>query len=150
MTVSQQSEKALPGYKIHWHVVLIHLPISFFLATALFAFLFLIIPHPCFDLALLFTLAIGMLGLIPVIITGWFTWKGKYKGFRGMLFNRKILTGFIMLVISVLLLATHLISNLLLHFGGDIIWRIIYFIAAMLLAVGAGIEGFYGGRLNHK
>jgi hypothetical protein len=150
MNISTEPGRALPKYKIHWHVVLIHLPISFFLATALFAFLYLIIPHPCFDLALLISLTIGLIGLVPVIITGWFTWKGKYKGFRGLLFNRKILTAFIMLVISLTLLVIHLLSNLLFHFGGNIIWRTVYFIAVMLLAFGAGIEGFYGGRLNHK
>lgn len=150
MAVSGQPAGSLSRYNIHWHVVLIHLPISFFMATALFAFLYLVIPHPCFDLALLISLAIGFLGMIPVIITGWFTWKGRYKGFRGLLFKRKILTSFTMLAISLILLAVHVLSNLLFHFGGDIIWRAVYFIAAMLLAVGAGIEGYYGGRLNHK
>jgi uncharacterized membrane protein len=150
MSNSQQTAQPLPGYKIHWHIILIHLPISFFLATALFALLYLIIPHPCFDLALLITLVIGLIGLIPVIITGWFTWKGKYKGFRGMLFNRKILTAFIMLVVSFILLVMHILSNFVFHFGGEIIWRVVYFIVALLLAFGAAIEGFYGGRLNHK
>ena len=150
MSATAEPGGTLSGYKIHWHVVLMHLPIGFFLATALFSFLFLLIPITCFELATLVTLAIGFLGMIPVIATGWFTWKGKYKGFQGLLFQRKILTAFAMLAVSLILLATHILSVSLFHFGTDITWRVIYFIVALLLALGSGLEGFYGGRLNHK
>jgi hypothetical protein len=150
MSATSESGKVLPRYKVHWHVVLIHLPISFFLATALFAFLFLIVPNPCFDFASLCTVFIGMIGLIPVIATGWTTWKTKYKGFRGMLFNRKIVTSFAMLAVSFILLVIHLLSNLLFHFDGGIGWRAGNFIGALLLAFGSVIQGFYGSRLNHK
>jgi hypothetical protein len=150
MSTTAKQGEALPKYKIHWHVVLIHLPIGFFLATALFSFLFLLIPISCFEIAEIITLALGFLGMIPVICTGWFTWKGKYKGFQGMLFQRKILTAFAMLAVSFFLLATHIFSEYLFHFGTDISWRVIYFLVALLLAFGSGIEGFYGGRLNHK
>jgi uncharacterized membrane protein len=150
MSATSEPGGALPKYKIHWHVVLIHLPTGFFLATALFSFLFLLIPISCFEIAEIITLAIAFLGMIPVVCTGWFTWKGRYKGFQGMLFQRKILTAFIMLALSFVLLVTHILSEFLFHFGADITWRVIYFIIALILAFGAGIEGYYGGRLNHK
>ena len=150
MSISTQSGQAMPEYKIHWHVVLIHFPISFYLVAFMFMLIYLFTSSSCFEMTSVISLLAGFVMIIPAIITGWFTWKNKYKGFRGMLFKRKIITSFVMIGISFVLVVGQVVNTGFFEHSANAVWHGAYFIGTALLIIGAGIEGFYGGRLNHK
>jgi hypothetical protein len=112
--------------------------------------LYLFTSYFCFELTSFISITAGLIMIIPVIISGWFTWKKKYKGFRGMLFERKIITSFVMIGISFILVIGQVVNTGFFEHGANNLWHGVYFIGTVLLVAGAGIEGFYGGRLNHK
>ena len=145
-----KSDHAVIKYKIHWHVILIHFPISFFVASFGFQVLHLFFAPACFELATNVALIAGAAMMIPTTFSGWLTWKKGYKGANIPLFQKKIITSFIMLVLSLML----------------VIWRIgflglfeeipanpehwIYMAGNTVLIAGAVLEGYYGGLLNHR
>ncbi len=82
--------KAALSYKQHWHVVFTHFPISFFMGSFGFMILHLFTRTSCFELAAYVALIAGAVSMIPTALTGWFTWIGRYKGFKGKVFINKI------------------------------------------------------------
>lgn len=82
MAKAAPSEHAEVKYKIHYHVILTHFPVSFFLVSAGFMILHLILNNPGFERSAYLTLTAGAIMMIPTTLTGWFTWKGHYKGAR--------------------------------------------------------------------
>jgi uncharacterized membrane protein len=150
---SSTSSKTLNfKYKIHWHVTLIHFPISFFVSAFVFQILHLI-PHPIsgsFEVASNVMLIIGTFSLILATWTGWTTWKRRYKGIRAGIFQNKINISFAMLIIRVPLTIWRTVflrafENVP---SGTVHW--LYFFGTILLMAGSVLEGFYGGRLNHR
>lgn len=150
MSISTQSGQAMPKYKMHWHVVLTHFPISFYLVAFTFMLIYLFTSNSCFEMTSVISLLAGLVMMIPATITGWYTWKNKYKGFSGMLFKRKIITSFVMIGISFILVVGQVANSGFFEYSASAIWHGAYFVGTTLLMIGAGIEGFYGGRLNHK
>ena len=137
-------------YKMHWHVLLVHFPISFFVGSFGFMALHLITRKYCFHLAAYVSLIAGATIMIPTTLTGWRTWKNRYQGIRGKLFLRKIWISFVMIAISIALVAYQTLfpSEFLDIFNK--IHHAIYFIGMTLLLLGAIAEGYYGGRLTHR
>ena len=135
-----------PGYRIHWHVVLTHFPISFFMVSAGFMILHLFTETECFEGSAFLTLIAGTIILIPATISGWFTWKSQYKQVRIKLFLYKIYISFALIVISI----TILIFRGFIFNTDHGIWHIIYGIGFAILFFGSMAEGFYGGRLSHR
>src|SRR4030042_4191146 len=90
-------------YQLHWHVLLVHFPISFFVGAFGFMALHLITQNSCFSLAAFVSLIAGAAVMIPTTVTGWTTWKNRYQGIRGKLFLRKIRISYAMLAISIIL-----------------------------------------------
>jgi uncharacterized membrane protein len=133
-------------YKIHWHVLFTHFPVSFFALSSGFMILHLFTYQHCFELAAFVSLLAGALILIPTAVSGWSTWKGRYKGMRGRMFLYKIRVAFGMLTLSLLLILTRLVFPPPL----DTAWIYIYAAGILSLLAGAMVEGFYGGRLNHR
>lgn len=137
-------------YKMHWHVYLVHFPISFFGVSFGFQVLHLFFAQECFELATNVTLAFGTLAMIPTTWSGWSSWKKGYKGAKIRLFQRKINTAFFMLAFSIVLtfwrFTFYDISESTIHGLGH--W--IYLLGSTILILGAIVEGFYGGRLNHR
>lgn len=136
-------------YHVRWHLLLVHLPISLFGVAFLFQVLHLIFSPACFTLSTTVVILLGTIAMIPTITSGWSTWKSRYKGAGTFLFQRKIVTAFVMLAISISLT----------------IWRFTYYsiftdepniphwifmAGTFLLIVGAVVEGYYGGRLSHR
>lgn len=88
--------------------------------------------------------------MIPTTLTGWFTWKNRYKGAKVPLFKRKITIAFIMVAYSIALVIWRLVfynitTDLL---NGTAHW--FYLVATGVLPLGAVAEGYYGGKLNHR
>ena len=108
---STQSSQISPKFRIHWHVILIHLPISFYLVAFMFSFLSLFASRSCFETVSFILLSAGGLAMIPVTLTGWFTWKSNYHGLRGKLFMRKIVTAFVMLGLSIVLIVAESLNS---------------------------------------
>lgn len=133
-------------YKIHWHVLFTHFPVSFFLLSTGFMVLHLFTRRSCYELAAFLSVLAGALVLIPTTISGWLTWKGSYKGMRGKIFLYKIRIAGGMFFLSVALISTRLIFHPELH----LVWIWGYAGGILLLLAGAMVEGFYGGRLNHR
>ncbi len=151
--MSEQVEikrRFLPGYKIHWHVVMTHFPVSFFIGSFGFMILHLFTQTSCFELAGFVTLVASFVFLLPATLTGWITWKNKYIGLRSKLFNTKISLPFAMLALSFLLVIYRSIFQLTYLDLVHNVWHVIYFGGIIVLAAGAVTEGYYGGRLNHR
>ena len=137
-------------YKLHWHVIFTHFPVAFFTGSFGFMILHFFTRTSCFELAAYLALIAGALSIIPTAISGWFTWKGRYKGGRGRIFLYKIRISFVMIGISWFLVAYR--STFSVEFL-DIfhnIWHLLYFVGILVLVAGAIAEGYYGGRLNHR
>jgi len=133
-------------YKIHWHVLFTHFPVSFFLLSTGFMILHLFTRRDCYEIAAFLCLLAGALVLIPTTFSGWRTWKGRYKGMRGKMFLYKIRVAFAMLGLSFALVLARLLFPPPLH----VVWLWLYAAGIASLLGGAMIEGFYGGRLNHR
>jgi len=133
-------------YKIHWHVLFTHFPVSFFLLSTGFMILHLVTRRDCYEIAAFLGVLAGALVLIPTTFSGWWTWKGRYKGMRGKMFLYKIRVAFAMLGLSFAIVLVRLLFPPPLH----VVWLWLYAAGIVLLLVGSTIEGRYGGRLNHR
>ncbi|MDD5772559.1 MAG: hypothetical protein PHX78_03735 [bacterium] len=150
MVTNPELDNSKSVYHEHWHVFIIHFPISFFVAAFGFQIMHLFTRPECFEEATNVSLIAGTIVMIPAIWSGWHTWKKSYKGAHVPIFQRKIIIAFIMLGLSF----------------GLTIWRVffievfvhslispehwVYLIGNTLLMMGASVEGYYGGRLNHR
>jgi uncharacterized membrane protein len=137
-------------YKIHWHVLLVHFPISLFGVSFLFQVMHLFVATECFELSTNITLALGAIAMIPTTWSGWSSWKGGYKGARIILFKRKINIAFFMLGFSILLTIWRFTFFDSFASAGHGLGHWIYLAAVTILILGAITEGYYGGRLNHR
>ncbi len=133
-------------FNLHWHVVFTHFPISFFMVSAGFMLLHIFTMTDCFELAAFISLIAGAAVMIPTTLTGWWTWRNKYKSAKIKLFQYKINISFAMIGLSVLLIALRFLLMGISH----LLWHITFGIGFVFLFVGAMTEGYYGGRLNHR
>jgi uncharacterized membrane protein len=136
-------------YHLRWHILLVHFPISLFGVAFLFQILHLFFSPACFTLSTTVVILLGAIAMIPTTSSGWSTWKHKYKGSGTFLFQRKIVTAFVMLGISILLITWRLVYYNIFSDEPNIPhW--IFMAGTMLLIIGAIIEGYYGGKLTHR
>ena len=139
-------------FRVHWHAELTHFPISFFMAALIFQILHLF-PHRlsgAFEVASNVMLIAGTISMIPTTWSGWVTWRRRYGGVSALIFRRKIITSFVMLFISIVLTIWR---TVFLPAFEDVPYgpsHWVYLAGTVLLMIGAGIEGFYGARLNHR
>ena len=139
-----------PKHRIHWHVFLTHLPISFFLGAFTFQILHLFIAPDCFELATNVALIGGTALLFPAIATGWLEWKRHYHGAKGLIFKRKIVTAFGMAALSLPLTVWRITALSFFQDAHQSPEHWIYLAGNTLLILGAVLEGYNGGRLNHR
>ena len=140
------SKSEVLKYKVHWHVLFTHFPVSFFMLSFGFMVLHLITRSHCYELAASISLFSGMLILFPTITSGWLTWKGRYKGLPGKVFLYKIKIAIAMFILSFLLVVVRFFLPENLH----LLWMWLYPGGIFLLMLGSMAEGYYGGRLNHR
>ncbi len=88
--------------------------------------------------------------LFPAIATGWWEWKIHYHGVKGLIFKRKIVTAFGMAALSVPLTVWRIAALGIFQEAHKSPEHWIYLAGNTLLILGAVLEGFHGGRLNHK
>lgn len=145
MSTTAAPNKTIAKYKIHWHVLFTHFPISFFMVSAGFMVLHLFTNVDCFELSGFLSLAAGALMMLPTTISGWLTWKSKYKGAATKVFLYKIRISFGMIALSLFLVAFRWVLSSTAH----TVWHFIYGAGFVLLFAGAMSEGYYGGKLRH-
>ncbi|HCG99780.1 MAG: hypothetical protein A2074_06090 [Candidatus Aquicultor primus] len=137
-------------YKMHWHVLLVHFPIASFLGSFTFMSLHLLAKNSCFDLAAYVSLIAGAIVMLPTTMTGWITWKHRYKGFTGKLFLNKIRISFGMIFLSIVLVIYQTVYPFDFLDVRNRLNHTLYFGGVTLLMMGAAAEGYYGGRLHHR
>ena len=133
-------------HNIHWHVISTHFPISFYTASAGFIILHLIAKTECFELAGYVCLIAGVVMTIPTTITGWTTWKSKYKGAQTKIFKAKIFLSYFMLIVGTLMI----LFRAFFVVGEHTLWHFIFALGFIALFFASMMEGYYGGRLNHR
>jgi len=139
-----------PKRRVHWHVFLTHLPISLFGGAFGFQVLHLFMAPACFELATNVALIGGTAVLLPTAVTGWSEWKRHYHGAKGLIFKRKIALAVGMAVLSLPLTVWRIVSLGLFEEAQQLPAHLIYLVGNTLLILGAVLEGYYGGRLNHR
>jgi uncharacterized membrane protein len=129
-------------------VALTHFPVSLFGTAFLFQILHLFMFQSGFEAATTVCLLVGAAFMIPVTVSGWFTWKQHYRGALTKIFRIKIYIGFVMLALSVALAIWRLS---LYSIGRDTrpVEHYSFFFLCGVLIAGAVAEGYYGGRLTH-
>lgn len=139
-----------PKRRIHWHVYLTHFPISLFGGAFGFQILHLFMAPVCFELATNVALIGGTAMLLPAIATGWSEWKTHYHGAKGLIFKRKIMTAFGMAALSLPLTVWRVAALGIFQEARQSPEHWIYLVGNSCLIMGAVLEGYYGGRLNHR
>lgn len=152
MSTSTPSGHTAARYKMHWHVLFTHFPISLFGAAFGFQILHLFPTSlsGCFEIATTVALISAAALMIPTILTGWFTWKKQYKGARVLIFQRKIAISYAMLAVSIVLVSWRTTQFEAFQDAPQSPWHWLYLAGNTLLIAGAVVEGYYGGRLNHR
>ncbi len=148
MSTAAPSSHAEVKYKIHWHVILTHFPVSLFMVSAGFMILHLFTNDPGYEKSAYLTLAAGAAMLLPTTWTGWLTWKQRYKGARVKIFTYKTRIAYAMTVVSITLV---ILRSFVFDPGTErLAWHYIYGFCVVLLLFGTIVEGYYGQRLNHR
>jgi len=150
MENSSAQSRPAQGYRIHWHVLFTHFPISFFGTAFGFQVLHLFFAPACFELATNVALMAGAALVLPTIWTGRMEWKSRFHGAKALIFRRKIAISYFLVALSLPLAIWRIaFLGLFEEFPmGPNHW--IYLAGNMLLILGALAEGYYGGRLNHR
>lgn len=138
-----------PAHRIHWHGFFVHFPIALFGTAFLFQLLHLFWRPAAFELSTNVTLVLGSAAMVPAVWSGWGSWKKHYRGARGKIFKRKIAVGFVMLFVSIVVVAWRLSVG---DFDEDVphAAHAVLFTIVTLLITGAVVEGYYGSRLSHR
>lgn len=137
-------------YKLHWHVVLTHFPVSAFAGAFVFMALHLLTEDPCMSRASYVTLVASAAVLVPVTLTGWQTWKKAYNGSQIRVFRIKIAISAAMIPLAAGLAVYYTVYPFERLDPGHGLPHLIYFAGLTLLMLGAMAEGYYGGQLHHR
>jgi len=137
-------------FRMHWHVVLTHFPISAFLGAFMFMGLHVITGNACYSLAAYVSLVAGAGVMFPTAMTGWFAWRRGYEAFRSPAFLAKIWVAVAMLTLSLALVVYQTAYPFTLLDATHHVAHAIYFSGVTLLMIGALAEGYWGGRLHHR
>jgi uncharacterized membrane protein len=138
------------AYHVHWHILIIHFPISFYVVAFSFQILHLFSRPECFEASTNVALIGGTIVMIPTTLTGWRTWKTRYHGAHVLIFQRKIIIAFILLGLSILLTVWRVALYDTFENSHASVMHWTYLFGNSLLMLGAAAEGYYGGRLNHR
>lgn len=136
-----------PTFRIHWHVILTHFPVSAFTGAFIFMGLHLLLGDACWPRAAYVALLAGTVVLVPTTITGLLEWRSTYKRFMNKVFRYKlrIAAGMVPLSIALAVYQTFVPFDDL-----AMLPHLLYFGGLGLLVLGSMAEGYYGGRLHHR
>jgi uncharacterized membrane protein len=131
---------------VYFHPIFVHFPQALFPVAFASLLLYLGTGAPVFERGTYLMIAFGLASAPVTMITGYIDWKVRYKGYMTPVFRIKIVTGFVLvgLSLSAMLLRTLIPEIARLPLSG------LGWLHAGLLAGCVGccvVEGHYGGRL---
>lgn len=141
---------ATPRFRVHWHVILTHFPVSGFAGAFLFMTLHLVTRDRCMGAASFVALLAATAILIPTTFTGWLEWRTTYRSFMNKVFRNKIRMSAVMIPVAIALGTYQSQQPFTSPDAVLTIPHAIYFAGLALLMLGAMAEGYWGGRLHHR
>lgn len=135
-----------PFLRRHIHPMLVHFPIVFFFAPALFNVLYLATGVPAFELTALHCLGAGFLFAFPAVGTGYFTWWLNYEARPMRPVRIKIRFSILLLIASAAALVWRLrVPEILstLNWPG-----VLYFLLVLSLLPIVSVIGWFGATLT--
>ena len=100
----------------------------------------------CFESSGFVTLVAGTIMMLPTTLSGWLTWKRRYRGARVAIFLNKARISYGMIVLGAFMIAWRSSFPAQEH----TIWHYLFASGITLLFLGAVVEGYFGERLNHR
>jgi predicted heme/steroid binding protein/uncharacterized membrane protein len=135
-----------PLLRRHPHPMIVHFPIVFYFAPALFILLFLITGYRSFEITTLHCLAGGILFAPVAIGTGYFTWRLNYLARPMRPVSIKIRFSILLWGLSILAFLYRVLNpEILLSFSGS---SVLYLLLVFSLVPIVTIVGWYGGILT--
>ncbi|MBN1153805.1 cytochrome b5 [candidate division KSB1 bacterium] len=135
-----------PFLKRHPHPMIVHFPMAFFIAAALFlAWYYLVSPlEPMLDSAL-YLHVLGILSIPFAIASGWLSWRINYLGKSNPYIKRKIYLTFLLFVLTIIALIMMVNNPLILKQpqGLQLVVPVIIFLYLPIVS----IIGQHGGKL---
>ncbi len=133
-----------PILRRHPHPMMVHFPMAYCIAAALFMTLGLLFPRVGLFEEMAFAMVIMAALFTPLaIVTGLVTWRVNYAGRRIHQVTRKLQFAILMALAEILCLAIRM--------GGPVregAMEVIYFGLVLFMALDAAILGYYGGQLT--
>ena len=135
-----------PFFRRHPHPSLVHFPIAFLVAPAVFNILFLITDAVGFETTAFYCLGAGILCALPAIVSGYFTWWVNYQAKPMRPVQIKVALSWLLFVVGIPAFTVRLSHPGLRYdpgmgYGG-------YLLATFMLAALVGAIGWYGGGLT--
>lgn len=139
-----------PRFRLHWHVILTHFPVSGFAGAFLFMVLHLVSGDRCMAGASYVALIASTAILLPTTLTGWLEWRKTYRSFMNKVFRNKIRVSLAMIPVSLGLTLYQTIHQFEPVGTIQTVPHAVYFSGLAALLFGAMAEGYWGGRLHHR
>lgn len=131
---------------LYFHPIFVHFPQALFPVAFASFVLYLATGESLFERGTYLMTVFGLVATPVTMITGYIDWKIRYKGYMTPVFKIKIVTGFVLVVLS---LAAVLLRTLVPEIAGLPLSGPGWLLAGLLAGcVGACVvEGHYGGKL---
>ena len=129
----------------HLHPISVHSPNGIIPMAVIFLVLSVLVSSLAFASAAYYSLLFVLLAMPPVMITGYITWKYKYKGARTSLFTMKIVAACVATVTLLSLVVWKTIQPDVLSNASTGRWP--FLLLALLLLASVGLAGHLGGKL---
>jgi uncharacterized membrane protein len=131
--------------RYHLHPILVHTPNGLIPVIVLFMVLGIFFRLQSFETAAYYNLAIVLLVMPAVMITGYVEWKNRYKGAKTFLFIVKISCSLIVFASILILVGWRFIDPEVAAPASPARWA--YFAISLIMLGAAGIAGHLGGKL---
>lgn len=129
----------------HLHPISVHSPNGIIPMAVIFLVPAILLNSQSFASAAYYSLLFVLLAMPPVMISGYITWKNKYRGTRTSLFTMKIAAAFVATVTLLVLVVWKTVQPDVLSNASPGRWP--FLLLALLLLVSVGLAGHLGGKL---
>ena len=132
-------------YKNHAHPISVHFPNGVLPVTVVFVALTLFTGYAALGEAAYFNLIAVFLAMPLVLLSGFISWKKRYKGMVTRTFVTKIVCGSIVTLIALILLIWRYNDPGVLHSDSPARW--LFLVMHFFMLAAAGLAGHLGGKL---
>ncbi|MEN8189316.1 MAG: rubredoxin-like domain-containing protein [Thermodesulfobacteriota bacterium] len=129
----------------HLHPISVHTPNGIVPMAVIFLVAAVLVGSLSLANAAYYSLLFVLLAMPPVLITGYITWKNKYKGAKTPLFMMKISASCVATVTLLILVGWKTVQPDVLSNGSSGRWT--YLLLALILLTSVGVAGHFGGKL---